>query len=65
MEHFYFSQGGREWNEDRAYSCEDFAFVLDGATSLYPEKYSNFSTDAEWYSNWWCEFLKVELHNKK
>lgn len=63
MKHFYFTEGGRDWNEDRAFSCDQFAFVLDGATSLYPEKYSNFATDAEWYANWWCEYLKNELNN--
>ena len=61
MRHFTFSMPGRAWNEDRAYSCEDFAFVLDGASALVKDQYSNMSTDAEWCSNWWCEYLKDAL----
>lgn len=61
MINFSFSKAGREWNEDRAYSCEDFAFVLDGATCLNGEHFSSFGSDAEWYANWWYEYLKIEL----
>ena len=65
MEHFTFTKPGREWNEDRVYSCDDFAFVLDGATCLFNDHYSKYATDAEWYSNWWCEYLKKSLGNTK
>ena len=65
MEHFSFTRAGREWNEDRVYSCDDFAFVLDGATCLTNEHYSNYGSDAEWYANWWFEYLKVELKKTK
>ncbi len=65
MEHFTFTKPGREWNEDRVYSCDDFAFVLDGATCLFSDHYSKYPTDAEWYSNWWCEYLKKNLSNTK
>lgn len=61
MKHFTFSRAGRAWNEDRVYSCDDFAFVLDGASSLVKDQYSNLNTDAEWCSNWWCEYLKEAL----
>lgn len=61
MEHFSLSVAGRSWNEDRAYSCNEFAFVLDGASALVKEKYSNFTSDAEWCSNWWYNYLKSEL----
>lgn len=64
MENFMFTHAGMEWNEDRGYVCEDFGFVLDGATSLLGENYTNFATDAEWYSNRWCEYLKVALKDK-
>ena len=63
MQHFNFSRKGKEWNEDRAYSCDNFAFVIDGASSLTKQKFSNFTTDAEWYSNWWYEFLKESLYD--
>lgn len=61
MRHFSFSRPGRAWNEDRAYTCDDFIFVLDGATSLVKDQYSDFATDAEWCSNWWYEYLKDAL----
>lgn len=65
MKYFTFSKPGRAWNEDRCFVSEKFAFVLDGATSIYNQKYSNFHTDAEWLSNWWYEFLKIELFDEK
>ncbi len=64
MNNFLFTCAGREWNEDQGYVCEDFGFVIDGATGLTGERYSNMETDAKWYSNWWCEELKRELPNK-
>ena len=64
MEHFNVSFTARPFNEDRAYSCEEFAFVLDGAGALVKEKYSNMNSDAEWCSNWWYEYLKEELKDK-
>lgn len=63
MKNFTFSKAGRDWNEDRCFSCNDFAFVLDGATSVYNQKFSSCTTDAEWYSQWWFEFLKKNLNN--
>ena len=65
MINFSFTMPGRAWNEDRVYSCDDFAFVLDGATCLTKEHYSDFGSDAEWYSDWWCEYLKAQLGNIK
>ncbi len=53
--------GGREWNEDYAYSCEKYCFVLDGATSLIPEKYSKEESDAKWYSHAFGKFLETTL----
>lgn len=53
--------GGREWNEDYAYSCEKYCFVLDGATSLIPEKYSKEESDAKWYSHSFGKFLETAL----
>ena len=45
MEHFTFSRAGRAWNEDRVYSCDEYAFVLDGASSLVKTQYSDFQHD--------------------
>lgn len=58
---FTFTRAGREWNEDRCYACEDFAFAIDGATGLGDEKVSNLNSDAEWYSEWWKKYLIEEL----
>ena len=65
MKFFTFTKAGINWNEDRCYVCEKFGFVLDGATSLFEQKFSKFSTDAEWYSNWWKEYLIKNLPNTK
>lgn len=64
MENFVFTHAGREWNEDQGYVCEDFGFVIDGATGLTDEKYSDMTTDAMWFANWWCNELKTELSDK-
>lgn len=61
MKNFMFTKGAKDWNEDSGYVCENFGFVLDGATGLLGEKYSDKTTDAEWYSNRWCEYLKTAL----
>lgn len=58
---FTFTKAGREWNEDRCYSCEYYAFAIDGATGLGDEKVSDFNSDAEWYSEWWREYLIKQL----
>lgn len=64
MEFFSLTKPGREWNEDRLFVCEDFAFVLDGATSLTKEKYSSFNSDAEWCSQWWKDYLIEEMKSQ-
>lgn len=65
MEHFNFTRPGKIHNEDRVYSCDEFAFAIDGATCLTGDHYSKFNSDAEWYSNWWKEYLVKALKNKK
>lgn len=63
MENFVFSRPGRDWNEDRGFVCEKFGFVLDGVTGDSEKKYTSFASDAEWYSNRWCEYLKIALND--
>lgn len=58
------SFAGREWNEDYAFSGEQFSFVIDGATSLTPEKFSNEETDAKWFSLQFGKFLEKELKHE-
>lgn len=60
---FSFSKTEREYNEDRCFSCEDFAFVIDGATGISNQKFSKMNTDAEWYADWWYNYLKISLKN--
>lgn len=55
------SFAGRDWNEDYAFAGDKFWFVLDGATSLMPEKYSNEETDAKWFSHRFGMFLETAL----
>ena len=55
------SLAGTNWNEDFAYANKNFAFVIDGATSLTPDKFSNEETDAKWFSNCFGSYLKTHL----
>ena len=61
MEFFSLTKAGKDWNEDRLFVSEDFAFVLDGATSLTKEKYSSFNSDAEWCAEWWQNYLRQAM----
>ena len=61
MKFFSFSKQGREWNEDRCNATPFYAYVLDGASSLNNENYTNFRTDSEWYSDWWDKFLRQKI----
>lgn len=59
-----FTRAGREYNEDAHYICEDFGFVLDGATGMAGKKVSDAPSDANWFSNEWREYLKEALKDK-
>ena len=50
----------REYNEDFVFANEKYAFVLDGATELKPNKISNTS-DACWYVNKFATYLENYL----
>ena len=63
MNYYSFTRPGREWNEDRCYVCKDFGFVLDGATTLVPQHYTTFATDAEWLADTWSTYLQNTLSN--
>ena len=62
---FTFTKAGKEWNEDACYACNDFAFVLDGETTIVKEKFSAAESDAKWCSSWWAEYLKKHLQDKE
>lgn len=57
------SVNGKEWNEDFAFACEDFAFVIDGATGMFNQKISSDLSDAKWYSNNLGKYLITALNN--
>ena len=54
-------KNGREWNEDYAYVCDDFGFVIDGASNITGEHYSKFETDAKWYAQEFGKYLEKAL----
>lgn len=51
------------YNEDECYVCENFGFVLDGATGLSGENYTKEKTDALWLVKQAKEFLIENLGN--
>lgn len=65
MKTFTFTKACKDWNEDRCFACENFAFVLDGESSLTKQVFSKYSSDTEWYTEWWKSFLKENLGDLK
>ncbi len=63
MKFFGFTKGCKKWNEDCFFVNENFGFVLDGATGLTKEKYTNEDSDAKWFSNEWKQYLEKHLNN--
>ena len=54
-------QAGRLHNEDACYICDKFAFVIDGATGLYKEKFTPAETDAQWLAQRTAKLLSEAL----
>lgn len=61
MVNFCFSEAGREWNEDRVFVCDKYGFVIDGATVITGEHYTDFGSDAEWFADVWAKYLSIAL----
>ena len=59
-----FSLPGANCNEDASFICDDFLFVIDGATGLLKENVTPERSDARWFALRWCEYLKENLPNK-
>lgn len=38
-------------NEDACYSCEQFLFVIDGATGLFGGNFTDYESDSQWLSH--------------
>ena len=51
-------------NEDCVYVCDDFGFVLDGATGLTKENITPEKSDARWFTQMFKQFLKKKLKNE-
>jgi hypothetical protein len=47
----HISKQGSKANEDYAFACEQFIFVLDGASGLSNENYSDYESDAQWFAH--------------
>ncbi len=61
MKYFEFTKTQKKWNEDSCYAGESFAFVIDGASSLLGQKFTQCESDSKWYSKEWKEFLISNL----
>lgn len=62
-----FTMGGKsiDTNEDCVYLCEDYGFVMDGATGLLKENITGWVSDAKWYVETFKEFLIKKLKESK
>ena len=60
-----FSQAGNNRNEDSFFACQDFCFVIDGATGLSGEKVSPMQSDAQWFAICLRDYLKENLKTNK
>lgn len=50
-------------NEDAVFACENFAFVIDGATGLLKENITDKPSDAQWFAETMKEYLMSNLNN--
>ncbi|MBQ8844812.1 MAG: protein phosphatase 2C domain-containing protein [Clostridia bacterium] len=57
----YFTKAARNNNEDFGYVCEDFGFIVDGATSVSNIIVTNEVSDAKWFSHKLGGYLKEAL----
>lgn len=57
----YFTKAARSNNEDFGYVCEDFGFIVDGATGVSNIIVTNEISDAKWFSHKIGEYLKEAL----
>lgn len=55
------SDQGNDQNEDVVLATPLFGFVIDGASGLYPEKMTNYASDAQWFSQSLSQLLLSSL----
>ena len=58
-----FTAAGKQFNEDIMFCCENYGFVLDGATGVLGQKFTNADSDAKWFSNTIAKYLIYNLPN--
>ena len=63
VNHKSISKRGNKANEDYAFSCERHIFVIDGSSGLCDKKYTNFESDAQWFSHRLGTLLQARLHD--
>lgn len=56
-----FTKPAKEINEDAVYVCENFGFVLDGATGLLKENVSPNKSDAAWFTQTFKDYFIKHL----
>lgn len=64
MEVRAFTKAGKINNEDSCYVCDEFGFVIDGATGVTSQKVSCMQTDAQWFSFAFRDYLITALKDK-
>lgn len=57
-------QGSAKYNEDIIGFNPFGAWVLDGATGLNNKNLISCKSDANWYVNWWNNYLHKNIHNE-
>lgn len=61
-----FTKDGTGCNEDEAWLSPtgNCGFVIDGASGLFKEKITSAGSDAQWFAQTWCEYLKKNLPSR-
>lgn len=56
-----FTKAGTNCNEDSIFICDNYGFVIDGATGLSGEKITPAGSDAQWFSHTLRDYLQTAL----
>jgi len=59
------TNGSRAHNEDMMFACENYGFVLDGATGLLDEHITKSESDAKWFAQTIAKYLSIYLTDAK
>jgi len=61
ISHKNISRQGNKANEDFAFSCEQYIFVVDGASGLSDKNYTHYESDAQWFAHRLGTLLQIRL----